>query len=278
LAALISHCKTGGLKIMSSVTRITLAGVALAAVAGCSGMGSPSGTFKNQGYLLDTQGAVVRAPVAGVCVRTSDWTPQRAILECDPDLVPKAAPAPAPKAAPKPKPEAKPEAKPKPKPKVQPINITEKIELQNIPFDKAELTADNKKELDAFIGDLRKANKQRSAVNFGAVVVTGHTDRIGTLPYNMKLSERRAVVAKDYLVNDLKVDQKLIFWEGKGPKQPIPVTKFCDNKMALKQLIECLGPNRRVTVEVVGTAMPTPKPAAKPEAKPEAKPGAKPKP
>jgi len=31
----------------------------------------------------------------------------------------------------------------------------------------------------------------------------------------MKLSERRAVVVKDYLVNK-GVDQKLIFWEGKG--------------------------------------------------------------
>ena len=52
------------------------------------------------------------------------------------------------------------------------------------------------------------------------------------------------------------IDQKLIFWEGKGPKQPIPVTKFCENKMKRKQLIECLAPNRRVTVEVVGTIMP----------------------
>jgi hypothetical protein len=72
----------------------------------------------------------------------------------------------------------------------------------------------------------------------------------------------------------------VIFWEGKGPKQPIPVTKFCDNKMKRKQLIECLSPNRRVTVEVVGTAEDTTKPkpekAEKPEAK--AKPKAKAKP
>jgi OmpA-OmpF porin, OOP family len=115
-------------------------------------------------------------------------------------------------------------------------------------------------------------------VTFGAVVVTGHTDRLGTIPYNMKLSERRAVVAKDHLVSAEQVDPKLIFWEGKGPKQPIPVTKFCDNKMNRKQLIECLGPNRRVTVEVVGTADPQPKPAPKPADKPAAKPEAKPKP
>ena len=260
---------------MHSAMKITLAGVALATIAGCGTGGNPGGNFKNQGYLLDQNSAVVMAPVAGVCVRTSDWAPARAIMECDPDLVPKKAPPPPPKkvAPPPKKPEAKPAAK-----KPQPINITEKIELQNIPFDKAELTDDNKKELGNFVGNLRKANKQRTAVTFGAVVVTGHTDRLGSIPYNMKLSERRAVVAKDHLVNAEKVDPKLIFWEGKGPKQPIPVTKFCDNKMNRKQLIECLGPNRRVTVEIVGTAMPQPKPAAKPEAKPEAKPAAKPKP
>jgi OOP family OmpA-OmpF porin len=230
-----------------------------------------SAQFKNQGYLTDTQGGIVRAIGAGVCVRTSDWTPARAVAECDPDLVKKPAP---PKVVPKPKPEAKPEVKPKPKPKPEFLNIEEKIELQGMPFNKAEMTPDNKKELDQFLANLRKATKQRGAVEFGAVIVTGHTDRIGTLNYNMKLSERRAVVVKDYLVSQ-GIDQKLIFWEGKGPKQPIPVTKFCDNKMKRKQLIECLAPNRRVTVEIVGTAqnLAKPKPAAKPAAK---KPASKP--
>jgi OOP family OmpA-OmpF porin len=249
---------------MSSALRNTLAGVVIAgalfpAVASAQ-------DAKNQGYLLDTQGNIVRAAGAGVCVRTSDWTPARAVAECDPDLVKKPAPAPkpAPKAAPKPKPEAK--AKPK---KPQMLNITEKIELQGMPFDKAEMTPDNVKELEKFIAGLRKATKARAPVQFGAVVVTGHTDRLGSLKYNMRLSERRAVVVKDYLVKNLNVDQKLIFWEGKGPKEPIPVTKFCDNKMKRKQLIECLAPNRRVTVEVVGRAqsLAKPKPAAKDAAK-----------
>jgi OOP family OmpA-OmpF porin len=249
---------------MSSALRNTLAGVVIAgamfpAIASAQ-------DAKNQGYLTDTQGNIVRAIGAGVCVRTSDWTPARAVAECDPDLVKKPAP-PAPKPAPAkpaPKPKEKPAAKPK---KPQPLNITEKIELQGMPFAKAEMTADNRKELDDFVAGLRKATKARTPVEFGAVVVTGHTDRIGSLKYNMRLSERRAVVVKDYLVNNLKVDPKLIFWEGKGPKEPIPVTKFCDNKMKRKQLIECLSPNRRVTVEVVGRAMPQPKPAAKDAAK-----------
>jgi OOP family OmpA-OmpF porin len=223
------------------------------------------------GYLTDTSGGVVKAPGAGVCVRNSQWTPALAIAECDPDLVKKAAPQKAAAAKPAGKPEAKPEAKPK-KPGV--MNVEQKIELQGMEFNKAEMTADNKKDLDSFLGVLGKANKQRSAVRIGAVIVTGHTDRIGSMKYNMKLSEKRAITVKDYIVSK-GIDQKMIFWEGKGPKQPIPVTKFCDNKMKRKQLIECLAPNRRVTVEVVGQATPTPKPEAKPAAKPETKPEAK---
>ena len=257
---------------MNSAIRTTLVGLAAAGLllpATASAMKHEMGGFKNQGYLTDNTGAVVRAAGAGVCVRTSDWTPALAIADCDPDLVKKAAPA-----APKPKAAAKPEAKPEAK-KAKPefLNVEEKIELQGMPFGKAEMTEDNKKELANFLGGLRKATKARAPVQFGAVVVTGHTDRIGSLGYNMKLSERRAVVVKDALVAS-GVDQKLIFWEGKGPKQPIPVTKFCDNKMKRKQLIECLSPNRRVTVEVVGRAesLAKPKPAAKPAAK---KPAAK---
>src|SRR6185295_15191519 len=139
---------------MTSAIRLALVGVAAATVL----LPVPaSAQFKNQGYLTDNTGAVVKSVGANVCVRTSDWTPARAIIECDPDLVPK----PAPKAPPPPpakKPEAKkPEAKKEAKPEF--LNIEEKIELQGMPFNKAEMTADNKKELDEFLGGLRKATK-----------------------------------------------------------------------------------------------------------------------
>jgi len=217
--------------------------------------------------------AVSCAMLLGACATTEEPKP-----------APAPAPAPAPKPAPKPEPKPEPKAKPEPEKKAKPefLNIEEKIELQGMPFAKAEMTADNKKELDTFIGALRKATKARAVVQVSAVVVTGHTDRIGSLKYNMGLSERRAVVVKDYLVA-AGVDQKVIFWEGKAFKQPIPVTKFCDNKMKRKQLIECLSPNRRVTVEVVGRAesLAKPKPKVEPKAEPgkpepKAKPAAKP--
>src|SRR5687767_2132982 len=262
---------------MSSAFRLTLAAVATcAALLPATGSAADTGERKD-GYLTDVQGNVVRAIGAGVCVRTSQWTPALAVAECDPDLIPKPAPKPVPPPA---KPEAKPEAKPAPKPEAKPkpakpemMNVERKIELQGMPFDKAEMTPDNVKELDQFMADLKP-------VTLGAIIVTGHTDRIGSLKYNQRLSERRAVVVKDY-VTSKGIDPKLIFWEGKAFKQPIPVTKFCSNKMKRKQLIECLAPNRRVTVEAVGVQPkpPAKKPAAKPEAgKPEAKPAAKPKP
>ncbi len=254
---------------MRSTLRITLASaIAVAAFAPALGFAQAK-----DGYLTDTAGGVVKAPVAGVCVRTSQWTPALAIAECDPDLVKKPAPQ---KAAPQkaaPQKAAPQKAKPKPK-KPAMLNIEQKIELQGMEFDKAEMTAGNKADLDKFLGALGKATKARGPVTIGAVIVTGHTDRIGTLKYNMKLSERRAITVKDYIVAK-GVDQKLIFWEGKGPKQPIPVTKFCDNKMKRKQLIECLAPNRRVTVEVVGRAQNLAKPKAAAKKPASKKPAAK---
>ena len=260
---------------MHSTLRITLAS-AIAIAAFAPALASAQA---KDGYLTDSRGDVVKAAGANVCVRTSQWTPALAIAECDPDLVkkpappaPKAAPAaPAQKAAPAPK---KQEAKPAAK-KPEPLNIEEKIELQGMEFNKADMTADNKKDLDDFLGELRKPTKARGAVEFGAVIVTGHTDRIGSMKYNMKLSEKRAITVKDYIVAK-GIDQKLIFWEGKGPKQPIPVTKFCDNKMKRKQLIECLSPNRRVTVEIVGRAQNLAKPKAQAAKPQDAKPAAKP--
>ena len=247
---------------MNSVIRNMFAGLAATAVLGALPAFAQS---KNEGYLTDNTGAVVTATGAGVCVRNGSWTPAlaaaaEACKSCTPDLCPAPKPA-APAAKPAAKPEAKPAAKPadKPKPKVEPQNVELKIELQGIPFGKSDLTADNKKELDEFL-----ATEVKPLNTVGAVIITGHTDRIGSQKANKKLSEERAIKARDYLTGK-GIDQKLVFWEGKADKQPIPVTKFCDNKMSRKQLVECLAPNRRVTVEVVGTKLP---PAPKPKPKP----------
>ncbi len=257
---------------MHPALNITLAS-AVMAIALSPALGNAQ---SNAGYLSVASGGVLKATGAGVCVRSGQWTPALATPECDPDIA-KPAPAPAkpaaapakPASAPAPAPQKAAAAPAKPAPaakKPEPLNIEEKIELQGMAFNKADMTDDNKKELDQFFAMLSKPAKEpvaRQEVALGAVIVTGHSDRIGAMKLNMKLSEQRAITVRDYITSK-GIDQKLIFWEGKGPKQPIPVTKFCDNKMNRKQLIECLAPNRRVTVEVVGLAQPTPKPAAKP--------------
>jgi OOP family OmpA-OmpF porin len=81
------------------------------------------------------------------------------------------------------------------------------------------------------------------------VLVTGHTDRIGTQQYNQKLSERRADSVRDYLVSK-GVPKDKIETLGMGKTQPVPGV-VCDMKMS-KELIACLAPNRRVEVEVKG--------------------------
>lgn len=251
---------------MQSMNRRALTGLAIAAaMLPASVLAADS---KNQGYLVDAiTGNIVTSSTTGLCVRTSDWTPARAVAQCDPDLVKKAPPPKAkPEAKPKAKPEAKPEAKPKAKKQAM-MNVELKLSVQNFDFDKSTMRDDQKKEIDAWMG------KAWKGVTLGALIITGHTDRLGSAAYNKKLSEARAVTVKDYMVGK-GVNQKLIFWEGKGPSSPVPVTKFCDNKMSRKQLIECLAPNRRVDIEAVGQK---PKPAPKPKAKPESKPEAKPK-
>ena len=57
------------------------------------------------------------------------------------------------------------------------------------------------------------------------VLVTGHTDRIGTDAYNQKLSERRADAVRNYLVSK-GVDKAKIETIGMGEKQLVQ----CDQK------------------------------------------------
>ena len=84
------------------------------------------------------------------------------------------------------------------------------------------------------------------------VLVTGHTDPIGTQQYNQKLSERRADAVRDYLVSK-GVPKDKIETLGMGKTQPVPGL-VCKQKN-FKELIACLQPDRRVEVEVKGEAI-----------------------
>ena len=60
-----------------------------------------------------------------------------------------------------------------------------------------------------------------------SVIIVGHADRFEAESANTDLSEGRAKTVASYLAAK-GLDQKLMFWEGKGAKEPVPVTKFCE--------------------------------------------------
>jgi OmpA-OmpF porin, OOP family len=248
----------------------------IAVVAGCSN--SPSnttGNFRNQGYLLDTAGgnAVVKAQGYDTCVRTGDWTPARAIVDCDPDLVPKpvvtAPPAPpAPKPAPPAPPKVEAKAPPPPPPAPKPVPQRFTISTDTLfDFDRITLRPDGRRKLDEVADALR-------GTQHDTITVTGHTDRVGTVKYNQNLSERRADSVKRYL-QEKGLDVGKISASGKGKSQPVTKPNQCPRGMPHAALFACLQPDRRVEIEASGTKIVDPNaPAAARPAAPPAKPAA----
>lgn len=69
------------------------------------------------------------------------------------------------------------------------------------------------------------AGKEKRPTEIQVVIVTGHHDRLEERG-NAALSEQRAKAVTDYLVTR-GVSSKIIFWEGRGSRDPVAVTKFC---------------------------------------------------
>jgi OOP family OmpA-OmpF porin len=83
--------------------------------------------------------------------------------------------------------------------------------------------------------------------------ISGYTDRIGSVQYNQKLSERRANAVKAYLVRQ-GADAAKIETTGYGKMYVGSTMPFVTCTQAdRKALIACLQPNRRAEVEVLGT-------------------------
>jgi OOP family OmpA-OmpF porin len=187
------------------------------------------------------------AGLAGnLCWRTGYWTPAMAIEQCDPDLVPKPPPPPAPPPVVVPPPAPPPAVTPAPPPPpaaVQKITLASKALFD---FDKAVLKPEGKAAIDSEI-----ITKLAQVQKLELVLVTGHTDPIGTQQYNQKLSERRADAVRDYLVSK-GVPKDKIETLGMGKTQPVPGV-VCKQKN-MKELIACYAPDRRVEVEVKGEA------------------------
>jgi len=102
-------------------------------------------------------------------------------------------------------------------------------------FDRAVLKPEGRAKLDDLVEKVR-------GINLEVIIAVGHTDSIGTVEYNQRLSVRRAEAVRAYLVSR-GIESNRIYTEGKGETQPV-----ADNRTR-----EGRAKNRRVEIEVVGT-------------------------
>lgn len=79
--------------------------------------------------------------------------------------------------------------------------------------------------------------------------ITGHTDRLGSQAYNLRLSQHRAETVAQML-RSLGVAAGSVGVRGVGEAEP--VTQDCRDRLPAKALRECLQPDRRVAIDVTG--------------------------
>ena len=207
----------------------------LALLAGI-GFGATVAQAQERVYVIDQRDVVARSGF-DLCWRTGYWTPAAAAkdpagCQCDKDLLPKEVcepPAPAAPVAAMPKPAAE--------------KITGAADAL-FDFNKAVLRPAGKQKLDELVS-------KAQAIKLEVILAVGHTDRIGGDAYNQKLSEKRAAAVKEYLVAK-GIEANRVYTEGKGEKQPVTGDK-CKGNAKTKALIDCLQPDRRVDIEVIGT-------------------------
>jgi OOP family OmpA-OmpF porin len=192
----------------------------------------------NSAYAQDARGVIVR-DAYGLCWHTANWTPADAVTGCDGELAPPIAKPTAPALAPITGPmTAMPEAE------LKRCDFVATLESdQTFLFNQATLSTAAK---------TRIANeilpKLTSCAKIDRIMVTGHTDRLGSEQYNQKLSEKRASSVATYLKS--KGVSAHIETIGAGKSQPI---KVCDGRLPHKKLVACLSPNRRVSIDLKGT-------------------------
>lgn len=107
-----------------------------------------------------------------------------------------------------------------------------------------DMSPQGRAQLDGLSQELREY-QQRGDIK---VIITGHADRIGKDGDNMRLSESRAYTVANYLISQ-GIEASNISAGGMGESQPLVQ---CSTALPRQQQIDCLQPNRRVTVNVNG--------------------------
>jgi len=77
--------------------------------------------------------------------------------------------------------------------------------------------------------------------NNEVILVTGHTDSLGSEAYNLNLSWQRANTVKNYMATNLNFEEEMIWIDGQGESQPVVENDTDENRHK----------NRRVEVKVM---------------------------
>ena len=130
-------------------------------------------------------------------------------------------------------------------PQVERINLSADALFRFNQSDAADMLPEGKATLDRLAENL--VSRQ---AHIDGIALTGHTDRLGSEQYNSNLGLQRAQTVKNYLQG--KDVQAPISVASAGESQP--VTTACTGTRATAALKACLQPDRRVTVDISGTA------------------------
>ena len=125
-----------------------------------------------------------------------------------------------------------------PAPERAPVSINGDVLFE---FDSSALTAVGRAALDKLVPTITPGS---------TVTVVGHTDRIGTAQYNLKLSQHRAGAVADYLNAKSGFKSKFIT-QGVGATQPTEGTRLCTGMRNFERFKACLAPDRRVVITVI---------------------------
>lgn len=145
-------------------------------------------------------------------------------------------------------------------------NPTEQFEAPTAKNQEVDLTADalfkfdRYKKADILPENMSKLDELVSKVASGKVMIDhieliGHTDRLGSVSYNIDLAQKRANTVRDYFV-EKGIEDKLIstiITSSAGKSQP--VTNGCQDVNVRQDLHHCLQADRRVEIKIKGTRL-----------------------
>jgi len=119
---------------------------------------------------------------------------------------------------------------------LQPIELNQKIVLNNVFFDVSSYVLDEKS-----YSELSKVKSLFKSNSSLIIEISGHTDNVGNEKDNLTLSTKRAKSVYEYLIS-LGIDKKNLMYKGYGETKPIADNETEEGRMK----------NRRTELKVIG--------------------------